>query len=494
MDLAQLFNPVEKIVGMEIAHGRVCVMLLEKDKKGSLRGAGKEIIILPDIIAQDGTVREKQKLAAALKTIRETSKEIFKSHYVIITLPSAAPFMDVVKFPKVAPEQLEESIKLNLSTKTLFPINVDDIYYDWQIIASSDVYHERVLLAFAGKEHIHDYVAACETAGLHLLAVETPPLSLARALTNFESNAGLVIRISEESIELSVVRHHDLLFCRRVSLPNAYTLDVLKTIVKDEAFKSLNYYATENQGDTPITSFVLLSRVPQKNEIAAYCSEQLGITGEGTRFAHDTALSDSSAAAFGTALRGLITREEDTLISLLPIGTEEAYRKRRFLAYVSLWSDIINATALLFVALFGASLLFLNITEKNAAAQNARLTTTNTQSNKAEKLKQEAVRFNSVVSAVAQANDTIVSFSPVIQEVLPALRHDGITITTIAITPSGTDLRVSATAATRDNAIAFRKSLENNPLFTGVAVPPLNVTQRISIPLDITLSLKPRQP
>ena len=234
--------------------------------------------------------------------------------------------------------------------------------------------------------------------------------------------------------------------------------------------------------------------MPQKNEIAAYCSEQLGITGEGTRFAHDTALSDSSAAAFGTALRGLITREEDTLISLLPIGTEEAYRKRRFLAYVSLWSDIINATALLFVALFGASLLFLNITEKNAAAQNARLTTTNTQSNKAEKLKQEAVRFNSVVSAVAQANDTIVSFSPVIQEVLPALRHDGITITTIAITPSGTDLRVSATAATRDNAIAFRKSLENNPLFTGVAVPPLNVTQRISIPLDITLSLKPRQP
>lgn len=489
MDLAQLFNPVEKIVGMEIAHGRVCMVLLEKDTKGIVRGTNKEVAISPDIIAPDGTVREKQKLAGVLKTIWQTSKDVFKSHYVILTLPSAAPFIDIVKFPKVDQEQLEESIKLNLSTKTLFPINVNDIYYDWQRVISSDVYHERVLLAFAGKEHIHDYVTACETAGLHLLAVETPPLSCARAMTNFKNKAGLVVRISEESIELFAVKENDLLFCRRISLPDTYTFDALKTIVKDEAFKSLNYYDTENQGDAPLASIVLLSRVPQKNEIAAYLGEQLGIAVENARFIYDTALSDSSAAAFGTALRGLITREEDTLISLMPIGTEEAYRTRRFLAYVSLWSDIINATAALLVLLFCATWIFSYMMSKNVAQQAAQLKVASAANAKIAELEQHARRFNAAIAYIASAERTIYPWSSSIEKIIPALMKDGLAVHAIILSSPSTPVMLRVTAATRDGAISFRKALENNPLFSQVTMPPLGIEQKENITLDIALTV-----
>ena len=133
----------------------------------------------------------------------------------------------------------------------------------------------------------------------------------------------------------------------------------------------------------------------------------------------------------------------------------------------------------------------MNIASKNAAAQNTRLKTAEAQNSKTEEFKQEAIRFNGIVSAAAHAQDTIIAFSPVIEKTLPALRHDGITVTAITIASSGTDLHVSAVASTRDSAIAFRKSLEGNPLFLKVAVPPLGATQRTSIPLGITLSLKP---
>lgn len=491
MNLAQLFNPVEKIVGMEIAHGRVCAVLLEKNKKGVITGTKKEAVIPPGIIAENGAVLDKQKLAAALKTIWHTGKDVFKSKYVIVALPSMPVFTDIIGFPKVTQEQLKEAVELHVATKTSFPVDTNDIYYDWQPLATHNIYHEDVLLSFAKRPYISDFAEACEAAGLEPLAFETPHLATARALTNFGSATGLIIRVAQECAEFSITANGDLFFARTIPLPSSYTFETLKGIIATEAMHALNYYATENPQEAPVTAAALLAHVPQKQELAAHLREALGIAVADARYKYATAIEDSCAAAFGAALRGLIRREEDTLISLLPIGTEEAYRKRRFLAYLSLWSDIINVTALVLVALFGASLFFLNIASKNAAAQNTRLKTAEAQNSKTEEFKQEAIRFNGIVSAAAHAQDTIIAFSPVIEKTLPALRHDGITVTAITIASSGTDLHVSAVASTRDSAIAFRKSLEGNPLFLKVAVPPLGATQRTSIPLGITLSLKP---
>lgn len=181
MNLAQLFNPVEKIVGMEIAHGRVCAVLLEKNKKGVITGTKKEAVIPPGIIAENGAVLDKQKLAAALKTIWHTGKDVFKSKYVIVALPSMPVFTDIIGFPKVTQEQLKEAVELHVATKTSFPVDTNDIYYDWQPLATHNIYHEDVLLSFAKRPYISDFAEACEAAGLEPLAFETPHLATARA-------------------------------------------------------------------------------------------------------------------------------------------------------------------------------------------------------------------------------------------------------------------------------------------------------------------------
>lgn len=489
MNLAQLFNPVEKIVGMEIAHGRVCAVLLEKDKKGVVTGSKKEAVIPAGIVAENGTVLDKKKLAEALKTIWHSGKDVFKSKYVIVALPSSPVFTDIIKFPKVSSEQLKEAMQLYVATKTSFPVDTNEIYYDWQPLGAHNAYHEDVLLSFAKRPYIRDFVEACEAAGLEPLAFETPQPATLRAITNFENKAGLLIRVAQECVEFSIAAKGDLFFSRAVPLPSSYDFETLKNICATEATHALNYYATEFSAESPVTAAVLLTHVPQKKELADHLHEVLGIAVEDARFAHNTPISDSCAAAFGAALRGLIRREEDALISLLPIGTEEAYRKRRFLAYVSLWTDIINTTAVLFVILFGATLLFLNIVGKSALTQSTRLKATALQNERVAALEKEAVRFNAVVGAVAQANDAVIAFSPILKKALPSLRHDGIVVKSMTVAPSGIDLRVSLIAATRDSAIAFRKSLESNPLYANVAVPPLSSMQRLSIPLDISLTL-----
>lgn len=493
MDLAQLFNPVEKIVGMEIAHGRVCAVLLEKDKKGVITGTKKEAVIPADIVAQDGTVLDKQKLAAALKTIWHTGKDVFKSKYVIVALPSSPVFTDIITFPKVTSEQLKEAVELHVNTRTLFPIETDDIYYDWQPIASHNVYHEDVLLSFAKRPYIRDFAEACEAAGLEPLAFETPPPAIARAITNFENKAGLLIRVAEESAEFSIARSNDLFFTRTIKLPHTYDFETLKNILATEATHALNYYATEGPAEAPVMTAVLLAYVPQKQELAAHLRATLGIAVEDARFAHNTAIGDSCAAAFGAALRGLIRREEDTLISLLPIGTEEAYRKRRFLAYASLWSDIINATAVLLVVLFGAAWFFVNVAQKNATHQAAQLKAASGASAKIDDLEQRAQRFNTAVAHIAAASKTVQPWSLFIEKALPVFVRKDITVEAVSFPSFRSEASFQITAKTRETAIAFRKALEGNQMFTEVHMPFLGVEQKENVHITILVRFAQQQ-
>lgn len=494
MNLAQLFNPVEKIIGIEIARGRICAVMLEKNKKGVVTGTKKEIAVPAGILAPTGAVLDKQKLASVLKALWQSGKDAFRSSYVIVVLPSGPTFTDIITFPKVSSEQLKEAVALHVNTKTLFPVEQNDIYYDWQPIAAHTGYHEDVLLSFGQRSYIHDFAEACELAGLKPLAFETPPLAMTRAVTNCKDTAGLIVRITEEIVETVVVANNTLFFTHKVQLPSTYSFETLKTTVKIEATHALNYYATEFAAEPPITLAIVIASMPKKQELSNFLGTELNISIEEARYTHTIAIGDACISAFGAALRGLIPREDDALISLLPIGTEEAYKKRRLLTYVSLWGDIINATAIFFVILFGVTLFFLNIAEKNAGEQSTRLKATAASNEQLTVLGKEVAHFNSIVSAVAQANDSIILFSPIIEKVLPSFRHDGIIIKAMILSPSGADVRISVIAATRINAISFRKSLESNPLFTKAIVPSLSATQRINIPLDITVSLAQQTP
>ncbi|MEK7494045.1 MAG: hypothetical protein AAB630_02710, partial [Patescibacteria group bacterium] len=318
-----------------------------------------------------------------------------------------------------------------------------------------------------------------------------PPAPL-RAITNFENKTGLLIRVTEECAEFSIAAKNDLFFTRAINLPSSYDFETLKNICATEATHALNYFATEFSAETPVTSAVLLAHVPQKKELADHLRKTLGIAVEDARFAHNTTIGDSCAAAFGAALRGLIRREEDTLISLLPIGTEEAYRKRRFLAYVSLWSDIINATALLLVALFGATWFFVNIAYTNAARQTTQLKTASGATEKSDELERNAQRFNAAVARITAANETIMPWSLFIEKTLPSFTKDGITVESVSLPLFRTDGSLQITAKTREGAIAFRKTLEGDPLFSEIRMPFLSVSQKENIPITINFRFAPQ--
>src|SRR3989338_6695358 len=458
MNIAQLFSPVEKIVGLEIAQGVISAVLLERNKKGVLRMVKKSVAV-PAGAMRNGALLDKNLLVATLESFRQNNKDLFKSKYIILVLPPAFVYTDILKFPPLGQEQIDESVKLNLSSKTLFPLGIEEIYYDWQNAASHDHYHREILLSFAPKQNIQHYLQACEEAGLEPLAFETPPLALSRALENFKEKTGLVIRLMDEGVELAIIAKNELRFSRFVKMPAVETLDAFKEFVKNEAYKAVNFYAVEN------------AHVVSGGE-----------------------LEDAYAAAYGAAQRGLIRREDDTLISLMPIGTEETYRKRRFLSYVSLWSDIVNTTAVLLIVLFSGMWFFLNATAKKTNAQLTQSNAASAVGAQIAELENAAAHFNDVVANITTATQTIRPWSSFARAIASTLEYDNITVRAISLPSYGGEITVSATAATRDAAILFRKALEKNELYEDVRMSPLGVLEKENIALTISLTMKPQQP
>ncbi len=487
MDLAQLFKPIEKIVGMEITEKYILAVLLARDKKGVIQMIKKTAALGEGAVAR-GIVQNEAALADALKAFVRKNKDIFWSKYIILAIPSAFVFTDVMKFPSVRQEQIGESLALNFNSKTLFPTAPGEIYYDWQSVNSHSSMRQDALVSFAQKKHIDAFVSACEQAGLEPLAFEIPQAAALRAITNFKEKTGLIVRVLDEGIEFSVAVQGELKFSRFAHrLASLREIEKLTAFVKDETMKTIHFFQIEYP-ETPVTALVALSAFAQ-SEIGAALTKELGVPSEPVRLAHPVELPDSHIAAFGSALRGLIPREEDALISLMPVGTEETYRSRRLRAYISLWSDIINTTAFLFAVLFAAALFFLTRIRTNLDAQTARKGSAQTAYAQITELEESARAFNAAIRQIAGIQENAFSWSDLFSRITPSLAQANITVTGITVSDIGKTVSVRFTAATREAATAFKKSLEASGLYEKVEMPFLSVTQREQI--STTVSLKP---
>ena len=213
----------------------------------------------------------------------------------------------------------------------------------------------------------------------------------------------------------------------------------------------------------------LLSRlISPKNELEEYLAKNLGILAEHVKFsssmkevADSSEIDESILPVLGVAIRGLIKREEDTLISLMPVGTEENYQHTRLLAYVSLWSDIINATVILLALLFVGTWLFLNIIGKRLDQQLAQFQTAFTSQSEIPELEEQARRFNDLtaqISALGAQNNWIES----LEKVTKILGQPNIKIHNINMPDPAGIISASVSASDRNTAIAFRKNMEKN--------------------------------
>lgn len=448
------------IAGLEISETHVRTVLLERigRKKPSfvIKKISEEPI--PEGTIRDGRVVNKAVLASALKKLFRGERR-----YVIMSLPVRNIYYGVFSFPAtVKDKRLEEAMDLTIGFQ--LPINPKEFYLDWEKNTESP--ENEILLAAIKKEILDEYVEATRTAGLYVAAVELHPMSFLRVADIAEDASVVVEQFSPSEQMLYAIQGRVLRFLRSVPKDKASA-----DITDQEKRSVVQFYAVEQKKEPEIQSFEDMKPV--------------------ALFLKDAVVAKNPSAwliALGAAARGLVPRAEDDLISLLPIGTEEAYDRQKMIAFAEFWSNAIVGVALLIVLTFTGAWTFM-VSLQESVLRGVGTFAQQTEPAPSDDAEKKATEWNTavekglgIVTSLPRWADTL--------EYIEGLTIDGIIIHALFLPSPESVFEIRGVARDRATLNNYKKVLGEASLLANATLPLANLELRRDIPFAITFSLK----
>lgn len=482
MELLKFFTRDELIAGVEIKDNCVRVALISKNKKGEIQILSVAEEALKPGTIKNGILSDHPAFIQALKNLSKKSKKTIR--YAIASIPPDNVYSQIFSFPSIVKgERLEETMRLIIGFQ--LPKTQEDIYLDWEKINTLE--KNEVFLALVQKSIIDGYVDAFGKAGFKIIAVETHPLSLGRVTDIGKTeNPALVIIENELSATISVIKNKTAYFMR--VLPYSF-IPVDK--IANEVKKIINFYESENKEQ--ISRIIKISgernaiRGKEIEKITDLKIEEGKIISDYTNHPEIKKRNDKWVVSVGAAVRGLIPRSEDTIVSLLSVGTEEAYEHQKTITFVSLVSDIVSGISIFFMVVFiGAWLLMTSVQEnlnKSELLYSAPLP------DNATEIETKAKNLNNLLTELKPLVESVPVWSKVITEVKDKTGPE-MSITGLSLPKTDSVFNIRGTASDRSQLSYFKKSFEESPLFTEIVMPLTSLEQINNIPFSMSFKLK----
>jgi len=460
----RIFTREEPIAGLEASDDALRLALIEPNKRtgqSELRFLVEET--LPEGVVVAGTIADRTRFAAALRNLLKEAGQAI--HYVILSIPADPSYLRTFSFPQsVQGPKLEESMRLAIGFQ--LPVKPDDVYLDWEKLLTSDDERTELLLATAPKTVVDGYLGALAAAGLHAVAVELHPLSFVRAAELSPDQTLIVTERNRTSTTLAVTAGTTVRFIR--VLPRA----VISTdaAIDAETKKLGDFYEAEHgTAGTVVNLYALDVRQP---------------------FATHPALSSEAGrwlTSIGAAVRGATPRSADDWISVLPVGTSQAYEYQKAILFTEFISSIVIGLSVFFAAVFVGSLFLLTNVQQRTEEQLRRLSALPVPQDAAALQARKAI-FDQAITTAAPLVKTFPRWSVFLQT-LKAATPAGITITSLSLPSPAATFTMSGIADTRQTLNTFRKALDSTPLFAAVELPLTNLDQRSNVPFSISFRL-----
>jgi hypothetical protein len=436
MEILKILTGEESIAGLEINGEYLRLTLLSRKNDAKEKGKIKTEIKLSieepleaEIIAE-GAVKNKPELIKSLQKLIAKSPEKIKN--LIVSIPADNVYFRIFSFPKTVSEtKIEEAMKLTIGFQ--LPAKPEDSYLDWEKLESPD--QNEILLAVAPKNAVDAYLESLSSAGLNPVALEFHPLSLIRAVEFADNNPFLLKISSKDGIGIFIVKNKTLKFGR--VLPKNFIAG--EKILKEELQRIANYFETEN--NLP-AKFLEINELKIINALSA-----------------DPLIKDNKwFTSVGAGLRGIIPRSQDTLISLMPLGTEQAYEYQKAVSFSELVSNMIIGLSIFFaVAYLGTWSLMFTIQQK-ISSQVENLSNIPFPQDAVE-MEEKANNLNNLANTGYEITKILPRYSIILEELRSKIGPE-IKIANITINAPEEPINVVGTAQNRPQLNAFKKSLE----------------------------------
>lgn len=467
MSILNLLTKKRNVAGIEISDSVVRIALFRSSKKNARTSdQGQDEIILieepisANIIA-DGVVLDVELLSKTLRDIWGRAK--LGTDYAIVAIPDDKIYSKIFSFPKsVDRTRLTEAMRLAVGFQ--LPMKTEDIYLDWERTGGNSTTNE-ILLSTIPRTVADGYVGALEKAGIKIIALESHLASIARAVKTTPGSTTLFSKKTPDGATIFALRDGILRFSR--TLPLKFVSD---DQIPNEIEKVKTSLMSDSIGDVVAQE---LTDATIRDEYA----ERVEITNPKSKW----------LVALGATIRGKMPEGTDNLVSLLPIGTEEAYAYQRITTFAILMRNLIISVSMFFVVAYIATYFFMYSLLQNTAGQITTLSESETPAELTEK-EQQISNVNSITETGVWFLSKTPMWSTVLEEITK-ITPDGITISMFSAPIFSERMFFTGTAVNRVTLNDYKKVLQESSLFTDIELPITNLEKKEKIPFTISFRL-----
>lgn len=169
-------------IGIEIADKSIkMVQLVQLGHDIKILGFGRKPLPAETVI--DGEIKDHDLVKKTIKDVLSNPDYgSFRGNEANVSLPESKTFLKVIRVEKSS-NPLSESIRAEIEKH--FPINLEDVYYDWQEVSTQDT-ESNCLVAAVPKESADRYLNCLKEAGLDIIAFEPEAVAVCRAIIREE--------------------------------------------------------------------------------------------------------------------------------------------------------------------------------------------------------------------------------------------------------------------------------------------------------------------
>ncbi|MCR4261100.1 MAG: hypothetical protein NUV96_02110 [Candidatus Colwellbacteria bacterium] len=478
--------PKLEVFGLEISDGLVRLYDIGKSNH---RPRHIFLRLTPGVVV-NGKVENQQALQNSLIELhRRVSNNLKKPINVIASIPINKIYIQPFNLPTLAKDNLRESAELNM--RMISPIDVSKAYYDWLEIGENATQDQLdMVAAFVSKDVTDKFVETLQGANFGVAAVEFSSLSLIRAalkngLINRDTPS-LLLQMDQGGLSFAISHmgelyfHHFTEWNRYMGGGKNIDINIFKEGVVDEVRKLINFYLTNFKTNDIKNILIIAENLTEEVKTALQANLP------------DTQIKtvnfNEVNSAYGSAIRGRISRSQDDSISLAGLSAVDVFRKGQITDFISIWRNLIfTTTGFLLLVFLGSALLLQQTAEKVKSSDPFTIGDEN--SIELARLEKEAEEFNRNVEML-QMLSAQASPSYGIVKRLTSLMGTGIGLRRMLVNMGSGDIIVGGTANTEALARAFKDKLDDDEMFTEVDLPLQEFITRLDDKIDFLINAK----
>ena len=205
----QLFYKQKPVFGIDIGHGAIKVVQLERSPKGRITVGGY------GYASYDPSAIDNQGVIIDTETVAHTAYQLIEDHIIgsifsnraMATIPSARTFTRILRLPDMLDSELEGAVRSE--AEQYIPVALDELYLDYEVTKPSTKKGAdlEVFMVASPAGVVDSYMKVFSALGLEVAAIEPSLSAVTRSVNQSKlvKKVALVIDFGSRSSDMSII-------------------------------------------------------------------------------------------------------------------------------------------------------------------------------------------------------------------------------------------------------------------------------------------------